>query len=250
VRIVVLGATGQCGRLVTRHLEDAGHDVLAAGRRTGVDAVTGAGLDAAFNEADVVVDLLGVSSLTRRGNVDFFRATTTNVVRAIADAKVPHLVTLSIWNCTHPQARRYAHYAGKAMQAAIVEGSGVPATIIDSTQWFELPLQVVQQTSFGPVSLAPHMWSRPAALTAVAERIAEIATAPPVRGHLPIAGPDEMDLFTVARAIAVEQGRRFVLPLRMPGSASFRSGVLAPPSSVPGTGPSFETWMAEHIGSW
>jgi uncharacterized protein YbjT (DUF2867 family) len=44
MRITVMGATGLIGSRVAECLRNTGHDVVAASRSSGVDAVTGAGL--------------------------------------------------------------------------------------------------------------------------------------------------------------------------------------------------------------
>ncbi|HET6506914.1 MAG TPA: NAD-dependent epimerase/dehydratase family protein [Baekduia sp.] len=47
MKIVVIGGNGQVGSRLVPHLAAAGHEVSVASRAQGVDAVTGAGLDAA-----------------------------------------------------------------------------------------------------------------------------------------------------------------------------------------------------------
>lgn len=44
MNIVVIGGHGLIGSRVVERLRDAGHEVTAASRRTGVDTLTGAGL--------------------------------------------------------------------------------------------------------------------------------------------------------------------------------------------------------------
>ena len=57
MRIVVLGGTGQVGRMVVDGLERRAQAVVVASPTTGVDATTGVGLDAALEFADAVVDV-------------------------------------------------------------------------------------------------------------------------------------------------------------------------------------------------
>ena len=47
-KIAVAGATGRVGRHIVDVLEAAGHDVVPISRATGVDVVTGEGLDEAL----------------------------------------------------------------------------------------------------------------------------------------------------------------------------------------------------------
>ena len=48
MKIVVIGGTGRIGSKVVARLRDQGHEVVAAARHTGVDVLTGAGVEAAM----------------------------------------------------------------------------------------------------------------------------------------------------------------------------------------------------------
>ena len=48
MKIVVIGGTGRIGSKVVARLRDRGHEVIAAAPATGVDILTGEGLDAAM----------------------------------------------------------------------------------------------------------------------------------------------------------------------------------------------------------
>ena len=66
MKIVVIGGTGLIGSKVVASLRGAGHDALAAAPSTGVNTLTGEGLAAALNAADVVVDLANSHPSSRR----------------------------------------------------------------------------------------------------------------------------------------------------------------------------------------
>jgi uncharacterized protein YbjT (DUF2867 family) len=57
MKIVVVGGSGLIGSKLVTMLTRAGHDVVAASRRSGVDVVTGDGLADALKGASVVVDV-------------------------------------------------------------------------------------------------------------------------------------------------------------------------------------------------
>ena len=66
MKIVVVGGSGLIGsRLVTMLTRD-GHEVVAASRRSGVDAVTGEGLAEALRGASVVDRCLELALVRRR----------------------------------------------------------------------------------------------------------------------------------------------------------------------------------------
>src|SRR4051812_12377579 len=96
MKIVVLGGSGLIGsRLVTMLTRD-GHEVVAASRRSGVDAVTGEGLAEALTGAAVVVDVSNSPSFDDAAVMKFFKTSTHNLLAAEAAAGVTHHVALSV----------------------------------------------------------------------------------------------------------------------------------------------------------
>ena len=57
MKIAVAGGTGRVGRHVVDVLEARGHDVASIARSTGVDVITGEGLDSALAGATRIVDV-------------------------------------------------------------------------------------------------------------------------------------------------------------------------------------------------
>lgn len=62
MRIAIAGRTGVVGRYASDVLRKAGHDIVVLSRLTGVDLVTGRGLDEALDNAEVVIDFTTVST--------------------------------------------------------------------------------------------------------------------------------------------------------------------------------------------
>jgi len=62
MKVVVVVAAGSLGPELVTILTRDGHEVVAASRRSGVDAVTGEGLAEALSGAAVVVDVLNSPS--------------------------------------------------------------------------------------------------------------------------------------------------------------------------------------------
>src|SRR5262249_42962080 len=96
MKIVVIGGTGLIGSKVVAHLRAAGHDALAAAPSTGVNTLTGQGLEAALAGGQVVVDLANSPSFEASAVMSFFTAHEKNLVAAEARAGVRHPVALSI----------------------------------------------------------------------------------------------------------------------------------------------------------
>lgn len=57
MKIVVIGGTGLIGSKVVDILKAGGHETIAAAPNTGVNTITGEGLDSALAGAQVVIDV-------------------------------------------------------------------------------------------------------------------------------------------------------------------------------------------------
>ncbi len=96
MKIVVVGGSGLIGSKLVATLTHDGHDVVAASRRSGVDAVTGEGLPEVLSGAAVVVDVLNSPSFEDVAVMKFFKTSTHNLLTAEAAAGVKHHVALSV----------------------------------------------------------------------------------------------------------------------------------------------------------
>jgi uncharacterized protein YbjT (DUF2867 family) len=72
MKIVVIGGTGLIGSKIIVLLRSAGHDALAAAPDTGVNTVTGEGLEAVLDGAAVVIDLANSRPFEPSPAMDFF----------------------------------------------------------------------------------------------------------------------------------------------------------------------------------
>ena len=71
-KIAVAGATGRVGRHVVDVLEEPGHDVVPMSRSTGVDVITGEGLDEALAGVEVIIDAATGPSPDQEAATEFF----------------------------------------------------------------------------------------------------------------------------------------------------------------------------------
>jgi hypothetical protein len=65
MKIVMIGGTGLIGSKLVVKLRDNGHEATAASRNSGVNTVTGEGMDEALKGASVVVDVSNSFSAER-----------------------------------------------------------------------------------------------------------------------------------------------------------------------------------------
>lgn len=208
--ITVLGAAGTIGSRLAEQLEERGHEVRRASRRTGVDARTGVGLREALGGADVVVDCLNLEALRAATARAFFEGTAQHVVRTARQEGVGRIVCVSIAGAADPAVNRLmGYYQGKAAQEQVYASSGERVTIIHSTQWFELMDDVVRRASIGPVSVLPTMTMAALSARRAAAHIAdeiEDSTDDPHSRTLTVRGPEVATTREIARAILTSRG--------------------------------------------
>jgi uncharacterized protein YbjT (DUF2867 family) len=231
-KIAVIGATGQIGSKVVESLVGQGHDVVAASRRSGVDVLTGAGIDDAVEGADVLVDVLNSPSFDDDPVLTFFTTSTTNLVRAAQKAGVGHYVALSIVGAdTLPDS---GYMRAKVVQEHILVGSGLPYTIVRATQFHEFAEMITGSLIVGDEVRAPDALIQPIAAADVAAEVVKAAVVAPVNGILDIGGPDKITFAELARLVLAGQGKD--LPVVVDPQATYFGAHVDETSLVTGAG--------------
>ena len=96
MKIVVIGGSGLIGSKVVTKLREHGHEAVAAAPNTGVNTLTGEGLDDALAGTSVVIDVSNSPSWEDAAVLAFFETSTRNLLAAAAAASVSHYVALSV----------------------------------------------------------------------------------------------------------------------------------------------------------
>ena len=188
MKIVVIGGSGLIGSRVVTLLSEAGHEVLAASPRNGVNSVTGEGLSNALTDADVVVDVTNAPSWEPQAVLDFFRSSARNLGKAEIAAGVRHHVALSIVGTDRMADNAY--FTAKVAQEEAIEAAGVPYTIVRATQFMEFIGGIADfSTVAGTVRVGDGLF-QPIAADDIAAILAQVAVAAPLNGTIDIAGPD------------------------------------------------------------
>lgn len=197
MKIVVIGGTGLVGSKVVKHLRARGHDVLAASPASGVNTITGEGLNEALTGASVVIDLANSPSFEDAAVLEFFQTAGKNLFAAEVAAGVQHHVALSIVGCDRlPEC---GYFQGKVAQEKLIRESGVPYTIVRSTQFMEFLGGIAQAGSAGrTVRLSPALF-QPIASDDVALAVADFAAGKPRNGIVEIAGPERVRLVDIVQ---------------------------------------------------
>ena len=188
MKIVVMGGTGLIGSNTVAILRQKGHEVIAASPQNGVNSITGEGLENAMRGAKVVVDLAISPSFEDKAVMEFFETSGRNLLAAEAAADVEHHVALSIVGTDRTPENGY--FRAKVAQEKLVVASGIPYTIIRSTQFMEFLGGIAAAGTEGNVvRLSPGLF-QPIASDDVAAFVADVALAAPRNGIVEIAGPE------------------------------------------------------------
>ena len=188
MKIVIIGGTGLIGSKVVAKLRGLGHQVIAASPAGGINTITGEGLAEALSNTDVVVDLANSPSFEDKAVMEFFQTAGRNLLGAEINAGVKHHVAVSIVGVDLMQDSGYMR--AKKVQEDLIRQSGVPYTIIRSTQFLEFMGGIANEAAEGGVVHISDVQFQPIAAEDVASFVAEEALKAPINGITEIAGPD------------------------------------------------------------
>lgn len=245
MKILVIGGTGLIGSKLVKLLDERGHEAIAASPATGVNTVTGEGLDAALAGVDTVVDVANSPSFEDRAVLEFFQASGRNLMAAEARAGVRHHVALSVVGTQRLAESGY--FRGKIAQEALIAAAGIPYTIVHSTQFFEFLGGIVQSGTEGSTVRLSPAFVQPIASDDVALAMADATLAPPVNGIVEIAGPERVRLAELAQRYMARTGD--TRSVQADADARYFGALLDDETLVPGPGPrlgriDFETWLS------
>jgi uncharacterized protein YbjT (DUF2867 family) len=188
MRFVVIGGTGLIGSKTVPILRQGGHEVVAASPNTGVNTITGEGLNEAMAGTQVVIDLANSPSFDNEAVLEFFETSGRNLLAAEAAAGVRHHVALSIVGTDRTPENGY--FRAKVAQEKLIKAAGIPYTIIRATQFLEFLGGIAASCTDGSVvRLSPGLF-QPIAADDVAPIVADVALAAPRNGIVEIAGPE------------------------------------------------------------
>ena len=199
MKIVVIGGTGLIGSKLVDLLRKRGNEVVAAAPNTGVNTLTGAGLAEALNGAQVVVDVANSPSFADASVMEFFQASTRNVLAAEKAAGVKHHVGLSIVGARRMTDSGYMR--AKVAQEDLIKDSSVPYSILLSTQFFEFVERVAKDALDGNVYRVSPALMQPIVSDEVVAALADITLGAPLNATLEIGGPEAIPIDELAREI-------------------------------------------------
>lgn len=243
MKVAVLGGTGLLGRRVVRELARDSTDRIIAGRSAkgpnafAIDLITGKGVTEAIADCDTVMLLASSASKPRQVDIEGTR----RLLPLIGDR---HLIYISIVGVDrHPYHYYRAKYEAEQMIAASVKSY----SILRATQFHDLLVfRMAKLARRWPYCLVRSGYVfQPVDAGEVARRLVDVAGSGP-SGMLPdLAGPEIIDIKTLARTYMTAIGReRPVVGVYVPGkvASAFRRGLHTNPDRSVGR----KTWE-QHL---
>jgi uncharacterized protein YbjT (DUF2867 family) len=245
MKIVVIGGSGLIGAKLVTRLREKGYEVVAASPDSGVNTITGEGLAPALAGAKVLVDLANAPSFEDRAVLKFFTTAGRNLLAAEAAAGVGHHLALSVVGADRLPDSGYLR--AKMAQEHLIMNSGIPYTILRSTQFFEFINRIAQSALDGEVIRLSPALLQPIAADDVVAALAGLAVGAPLNRIVEVAGPKAYPLDKLARKIlaATGDGRKVIADIH----ARYFGAELNDQSLTPGNSPRlgsirFEDWLS------
>jgi uncharacterized protein YbjT (DUF2867 family) len=197
MKIVVIGGSGLIGSKLVNRLRQPGNLVVPASPDSGVNTLTGEGLNEVIKGTDVVVDVSNSPSFEGDAVMDFFKRSTSNLLTAGAYEGVKHYVALSVVGADRLPDSDYLR--AKLAQEELIKESGIPYSILRSTQFFEFAPRIAASGTIGEeVHMSPAAF-QPIAADETVAALADVVLKAPLNGISEIAGPVRMPMYEFIR---------------------------------------------------
>ncbi|MEV6944525.1 SDR family oxidoreductase [Streptomyces sp. NPDC051172] len=247
MKVVVIGGTGLIGSKVVARLGEHGHEPVAAAPSTGVNTLTGEGLADVLQGASVVVDASNSPSFEDEAVMEFFRNSTTNLLKAETEAGVGHHVALSVVGTDRLQGSGY--FRAKQVQEELIKASGMPCSIVRATQFFEFGKGLADGMTEGDTVRVPDAKIQPMVSDDVAAAVSRATIGAPAGGVVEVGGPETFQLEEFIRmALAAHDDPRTVVT---DAQATYWGAELTEKTLLPGPDAHlaetrFADWLAQQ----
>jgi uncharacterized protein YbjT (DUF2867 family) len=214
--------------------------------------VSGEGIEDALTGADVLVHCAsgtgGVRGLMYRSAKKTDVDATERLLSVASRAGNPHVVYISIVGVDKIPL---GYYRAKYETEGVIERSGLPFSILRTTQWHTLALEFCNRLTGLPIVAVPKGF-RSQLLDAgeVADRMASLVEAGPSGRTPDMGGPAVLAMTDIVRTyLRAVRKRRAVVELPLPGKTmdGFRAGYNLTPEHADGR-ITWDAWLAQHAG--
>ena len=236
MKVLIAGASGAIGSRLAAILADQ-HEVVAVSRSSGVDTVSGRGLENALRGVQTVIDVTNIRSRDPEEVLRFFESSTRRLTAAGLEAGVEHHITLSVVGAHRMEESGYMR--AKVAQERALMRSGVPFTILRAAQVFEFVASFGDVFADGDEVRVPDAKMQPVASEDVADALATLTSRPPANGVVDVGGPRVMRIRdAVSRILEARGDRRTVRGVQeVPyfGAVIAEDTLVPPPGAMRGT---------------
>ncbi|MFI6305325.1 SDR family oxidoreductase [Amycolatopsis thailandensis] len=248
-KIAVAGATGRLGVHVVDVLAERGHRVVPVSRATGVDIITGEGLDEALDGVEVIIDVASWHGSEQEAATEFFRTSARNLHDAGRRAGAARITAASIIGVDKATA---GFLAAKKVHEELLLAGPLPVRILRAAQFHEFVGQLLDWQQ-GGVAHLPSLPTQLVACRTVAEELVDLALAPeaPETPIPEIAGPRKENMAEAARLLGTRRGIQVV---GIEGGGIPDAEIAAAGGFLPGphaklAGPTFSEWLDSREGA-
>lgn len=231
-RVLVTGATGHLGSLVTDCLSTRGFTVRRMSSQPSqlppesdrewvqADLTDGTGLAAAVDDVDTIVH----AATDPRNSKPVDVGGTRRLLAAAEDADVDYLVYVSIVGIDAWADGWNPYYRHKLAAEDVVDAHDLPTTIQRATQFHAFFDGGFQTLRWAPIWPLPTRWRlQPVAAREVADRLVELVDDPPQDRAPDLGGPETLELAELAAQWQSVRGvRRPTFRLPVPGVVAGR----------------------------
>jgi uncharacterized protein YbjT (DUF2867 family) len=189
------------------------------------------------------VDVANSPTLDDKAAMEFFVTSCRNLLAAEKAAGVKHHVALSVVGTQRVVESGYLR--AKDAQEGLIRSSGIPYSILQSTQFFEFIERIAQGGLDGEVYRLSPALMQPIASDEVVAALADVTLGPPLNSTAEVAGPEAIPLDELARRVLnARKDRRPVVP---DTHARYFGAELNDQSLTPGPGARIGTLT---LGEW
>ena len=260
--VLVTGGTGHLGRDLVERLVAAGHKVRVFARIPGArgdvewavgDLTTGAGMKAAIDDVDTVINAATFSPIARRGGfrpIDFFKSPsavdvegTARLLELSETASVKHFLHVSIVGIDDASLP----YAKVKLEGErLVKSSSVAWSVVRAMPFYYLLKQTLDGLTWLPAWPVPKAAFNPVDTSDVAEHLVECAFDAKRGIRSEIGGPEDLTCTDFVRQYQHATGvHRTILPVRMSEKAARGMGFCVA-HGVRGVTP-WASWLDRHF---
>lgn len=251
--MVVMGATGLVGGVLTGAARREGHQVVALSRIPGPDVLGPRGLAEALDGAEVVVDVLRSPSADETDASVFFARAAQRLGQAAHHARVKRTVVLSLIGADAVSASSTGagtgsdgYYSATYVheRATVLYAPG--PRIVRSAQLHDLARELADRGEKDTVVPVPDLLIQPVAVEAMVGVLLRVATGDVSDELTEVAGPRRERLAPLVTAVARRRGSTLVVVPKDVGDLVNR-GILLPRADAVLTGPDFDSWLRANV---